>query len=153
MGRKSEDQPISNDELLLRRVHVTRFDNKRIPIISPSAFEPRVKGNDPDLDGISLYRLDCLESPHDALSMIQDEAKRKKSGVVGLQVVEVQQLESMKLTVKADRDEKIPGHVVIPELNAKEYAQDKEKFKLTLLELAIQASQPDRILIAPVSED
>jgi hypothetical protein len=73
MSKKRESDPISDDELLVRRVRVERFKSDRIPIVSPSAFEPRTKGDSQDVDGISLYRLDCLESVLDALRTISDD--------------------------------------------------------------------------------
>ncbi|MFZ4083400.1 MAG: hypothetical protein ACOYKN_19385 [Pirellula sp.] len=77
MSKKRESDPICDDELLVRRVRVERFKSARIPIVSPSAFEPRTKGDSQDVDGISLYRLDCFESVLDALRTISDDIKRQ----------------------------------------------------------------------------
>jgi hypothetical protein len=57
---KHEFDPVTDDEWLLRRVHRQYFRNDPNLLISPSAFEPRVKGREPDVDGISLFRLACL---------------------------------------------------------------------------------------------
>lgn len=53
---KSEDDPITDDEWLLRRVRVEKFRTNKLPVVSPNAFEPRIRGRDPDGDGISLHR-------------------------------------------------------------------------------------------------
>jgi hypothetical protein len=53
---KHESEPIGDDEWLLRRVRRERFRPLQIPLIAPAAFEPRIKGRDPDVDGISLFR-------------------------------------------------------------------------------------------------
>lgn len=58
---KSEDAPITDDEFLLRRVRCEKFRSNEVPRISPNAFEPRISGRDPDIDGISLYREACLD--------------------------------------------------------------------------------------------
>lgn len=155
MSKKRESDPISEDELLVRRVWFERFKSDRVPIVSPSAFEPRIKGNSQDVDGISLYRLDCLESVLDALRTISDEIKRQKTGVVAIHVLEVRSIHSMKLSVAesyedASKPDRIAGHVVIPELNSREYAAKKEDMKQAMLELATLASEKDRILVDPV---
>jgi hypothetical protein len=64
---KSEHDPITDEEWLLRRVRKEQFRTEKTPIISPNAFEPRIKGQDPDTDGISLYRAQCLSDPGEAV--------------------------------------------------------------------------------------
>ena len=119
MSKKRESDPISEDELLVRRVRGERFRSEKVPFVSPSAFEPRTSGDFPDVDGISLYRLDCLESVLDALRTISDDMKRQQTGVVSIQVLEVRSIRSMQLTVAESyedelKPDRIAGHVVIP---------------------------------------
>lgn len=142
---KTEADPITDDEWLLRRVHKTRFRTTKAPIISPSAFEPRVKGNDPDWDGISLYRAACLDVPNEILATVAPE-KLLEVGIVRLRVKE---LHDMGLTVESRQDPRIKGHVVIPELNATEYAADKSRFTPLMLGLATLASDDASIVIWP----
>ena len=87
MSKKRESEPKSEDELLVRRVWHERFRSEKVPFVSPSAFEPRTTGDSPDVDGISLYRLDCLEDVLDALRTIPDEMKKKQTGVASIQVL------------------------------------------------------------------
>lgn len=132
---KSESDPITPDEWLLRRVHIHRFTPSRGCPISPNAFEPRYKGNDPDTDGISLYRQACLRSLEDLLQTIDPE-KRDNVGIVRLQVSD---LWNLQLTVKPAPVAAVPGHVVIPELNAAAYRASKARYaglKQRLAELA-----------------
>lgn len=134
---KSESDPIDDDEWLLRRVRIERFRTDEVPIISPNAFEPRIKGRDVDSDGISFYRESCLTSAEDVLATVAPE-KRMQSGVVRIQV---RSLSAIGLTVRATHDARIPGHVVIPELNAQDYSRDAAKFTAMKLRLAEMASQ------------
>lgn len=157
MSKKRESDPICDDELLVRRVRVERFKSDRIPIVSPSAFEPRTKGDSQDVDGISLYRLDCLESVSDALRTISDDIKRQQTGVVAIQVLEVRSIRSMKLSVAESyedesKPDRIAGHVVIPELNSSAYSADKTLIKQAMLDLATYASASDRILVTPLHQ-
>lgn len=70
---KQESDPITPDEWLIRRVHLDQFRTGKDPYVSPKAFRPRVNGDQPDTDGISLFRLTCLRDEHDILEMIADE--------------------------------------------------------------------------------
>ncbi len=156
MSKKRESDPISEDELLVRRVWHERFRSEKVPYVSPSAFEPRTTGVSPDVDGISLYRLDCLENVLDALRTISDDRKREQTGVVAIQVLEVRSIRSMQLTVAESyedelKPDRIAGHVVISELNSLEYSTKKTVMKQAMLELATHASATDRILAKPAN--
>lgn len=142
---KTEADPITEDEWLLRRVHKTKFRTTKAPIISPSAFEPRVKGNDPDWDGISLYRAACLNIPNEILATVAPE-KLPEIGVVRIQVKD---LRDLGLTVEPKPDPHVKGHVVIPEFNARDFAGDKSRFTPSMLALATLASDDSNILIWP----
>ena len=78
---KSESDPITDEEFLLRRVRIERFRYDRTPLVSPNAFEPRIVGRDPDTTGISLYREACLADPCDILATVPEE-KRADYGIV-----------------------------------------------------------------------
>ncbi len=128
----SQDAPISEDEWLLRRVFHDRF----FPV-AVGAFEPRTKGRDPDITGISLYREACLSEPARVLSIISPD-KRQYSGLVRLRV---KWLVENGLTVVREDDNAIPGHVVIPELNAKEFQENRARLLPIIKKLADMASQ------------
>lgn len=147
---KKETDPVTDDEWLLRRVFVDKFNTSRVPLISPKAFEPRVNGRDPDITGISLYRLSCLSTPHQVLQGIPSE-KRHNSGVVKLQVIAVSSLDTLRLTIRNDSRPPIPGHVVIPELNSSSYSKARPSFTPTLLALAKLASENENIVILPTA--
>ena len=145
---KPETDPIADDEWLLRRVRVERFRTDKTPIISPNAFEPRLPGpkvRDPDTEGISLYRQECLASPEAILGTV-DEDKRHAYGIVR---IPVSLLRTLNLTIEIRQDTRILGHVVIPELNATAYTADKASFTPTLLRLAEAASEDANILRRP----
>ena len=144
---KSEDEPISADEWLLRRVRKEKFRTDKNPLISPNAFEPRIKGDHPDTDGISLFREACQQIPTDILSAIASD-KRGENGIVKIPVTLIQQL---GMSVKMIRDEQISGHVVIPELNAVDYANAKMKFVLIKEALANEASKDMNIILYPTA--
>ncbi len=146
---KNEADPISEEEYLLRRVHEDRFKNDRNSTHSQGAFEPRTTGRDQDKEGISLYREDCLNDPSQVLETMAPE-KRGKSGVVR---VPVSALKAMGLSVVPSKDERVPGHVVIPELNSIEYAAKKAEFTPVLKELAQIASLDDNICLRPGHRD
>lgn len=142
---KSEDDPITDDEFLLRRIWKDRFRTNNVPIISPNAFEPRFKGRDVDTDGISLYREACLQSPDAILATIPWE-RRAETGIVRIQVGF---LKSLSLSVEKKPGEQVPGHVVIPELNARDYQSDKGRFTAIKYRMAIEASKEENIVRQP----
>ena len=144
---KNESDPITDDEWLLRRVHKSRFRTEKVPIISPSAFEPRIEGRDPDVDGISLYREACLESPTQILDAVAED-KRPDQGIVRIPVAALRQL---RFAVQSKPDQTIPGHVVIPELNAENFSTTKARYTPVLLGLATLASQDENIVLKPPS--
>jgi hypothetical protein len=142
---KPETDPITDDEWLLRRVRVEKFRTDKAPIISPNAFEPRVKGRDPDTDGISLHRLACLADPSDVLAAVAPERLHE----YGIVRIPVSLLRSLGLSVESAPDDQAKGHVVIPELNADDYAADKARFTPIKERLATEASREENILRSP----
>jgi hypothetical protein len=142
---KPETDPITDDEWLLRRVRVERFRNDKTPIISPNAFEPRVKGRDIDHDGISLYREACLSSATDILATVSAERVHE----YGIVRIPVSLLLSLRLSVQSRPDARILGHVVIPELNAATYEANKASFTPIKERLAVVASEEGNIMHRP----
>ena len=145
---KSESDAITDDEFLLRRVHKTRFKTQKCPVISPSCFEPRLPGpktRDPDTDGISLFRESCLNSPEDCLAKISEE-KRSEWGLVRIPVHELKKID---LTVKPSHDDRIRGHVVIPEMSASEFEDNGDFVRLSMDRLARICSQDGNIAVDP----
>ncbi|MCX7701185.1 MAG: hypothetical protein N2039_09930 [Gemmataceae bacterium] len=145
---KSEADPITDDEWLLRRVRREMFRTDKVPVISPNAFEPRVKGRDPDTDGISFYRLACLTDPSDVLATVPPE-RQDEYGIVR---VSVSLLKSLGLSVVSKPDHRVRGHVVIPELTAAAYQSDKVRFTPIKYKLATEASMEENILRRPSIE-
>ena len=143
---KPETDPISPDEWLIRLVFHTRFTAKA-PIIGASAFEPRVVGDAPDVDGISLFRRDCLNEPTDALLAIR-ETSRSLTGLVQLPVSLFTEL---GLSVRVKCIPESAGHVVISELNSTVYAANKARFTPIRKRLAEVASE--NILRRPPSTE
>jgi hypothetical protein len=153
---KSERDDVAPDEWLLRRVHGQWFPKKQGNPFSQSAFAPRdPTKNHPDHNGISLHRLDCVAAPEDVLALIEAPAKRKAFGIVRIRA---QEFLKAGYTVKPDPDDnpdlskRIPGHVVIPEINTKAYygpeVIDTELVQF-VSELNGLAADPSRILVWP----
>lgn len=142
---KEESDPITDDEWLLRRVHRDRMPGGSV---TDAAFAPRIKGRDPDTNGISLYRESCLDDPFDILATVADD----KRNAVGIVRVSVARLKALGLSVRSDHDDRVKGHVVIPELNASDYEAKKSAFTYVKLQLSEQANEPDNILKRPSEE-
>ena len=142
---KSEDDPISDDEWLIRRVFHDRMKNP--PKISKSAFEPRLNGNLPDVNGISLFRIDCLPDPKQILQTVRQD-KQPFWGIVKLRVAEIR---ALNLSIAQDRIPEIPGHVLLPFLCCERYRSDKPSCVAMMKELAKFASEEGNIVHLPDS--
>ena len=142
---KPESDPIADDEWLLRRVRIDQFRTEVFPQISPNAFEPRIKGRDPDVDGISLYQAACLADPADILAAVSPDRIRE----YGIVRVPVNLLKSLHLSVESRPNLQILGHVVIPELNSVDYAANKVTFTPIKMQLAAAASEEANIIRHP----
>lgn len=141
---KDEADEIADDEWLYRRVHLTQFPQGNMTTVSDGAFEPRIKGNQPDYDGISLFRASCLDQAADILVKIPPE-KVLKNGIVR---VRVSDLKGLGLTVESRPDE-IKGHVIIPQLNKSGYESNKKGCQDLMHALAKMASEPDNVILRP----
>jgi hypothetical protein len=144
---KPESDPITDDEWLLRRVRREQFRTDKLPIISPNAFEPRIVGREPDVDGISMYREACLASVDDVLATVPPE-RRHEYGIVR---ISVSFMKMKSLSVRSDPTDLIKGHVAIPELNSLDYATDKASFAATKLALATEASKDENLVRQPTA--
>lgn len=155
MAMKSELEAIAPDEWLLRRVHGQWFPKKEGASFSESAFAPRdPTKNNPDHNGISLHRLECVATPTDVLCLIE-AAKRKAFGIVRIRVREFL---DAGYSVEPDPDDhpvldrRVPGHVVIPGINTKAYwGPDDIDTELVqfVSEINSMAKDPSRILVWP----
>ena len=106
---KDEGLPVSADEFVLRLIWTSFYQPSRVVPVSDRAFMPRAS----ETDGISVFRVACLNDPMDVLTVIAPE-KREKYGLARLAVAE---LMAIGLSVQPAKIEALPGHAVIPELN------------------------------------
>ena len=143
---KPENDPITDDEWILRRVHKVDFPTPSIPGVAPKAFRPRTKG-DIDTDGISVYRASCVADPVEILAAVPSD-KLHEQGIVRLSVTF---LNTLGLTVVPAPEPPIPGHVVIPELNADAYTTDKKRILAIMEKLATEASKDENMVKRPDS--
>ncbi|MGH7222488.1 MAG: hypothetical protein ACRELF_04635 [Gemmataceae bacterium] len=85
----------------------------------------------------------------EVLATIASE-RRHEYGIVR---IAVSFLRSLDLSVVSKRDERVKGHVVIPQLNAGDYESDKARFTALKVKLATEASKDDNILRRPKPAD
>ena len=127
----AEDEPIAQEEFILRLIWRDYFIDGVPPKISERAFRPR-----PDeTDGISVFRESCLSDPSEVLNVIA-EAKREKYAIVRLSVSD---LLAMGLSVESSKIKTLVGHAVVPELNIVALTNDAkqtQKFQIALAEIA-----------------
>ena len=125
---KSENDPVSKDEFVLRRIHKNHFNPAlRLPVIR-FAFRPTPK----DKTGLSVFR-QLFVAPSELA------ATGRKPGeyyIARLSVRDV--IDQLGLSVAPDPDEKQPrGHALIPELHASNAGQPRAKeVQLMLVKLA-----------------
>jgi hypothetical protein len=130
---KSEDEPVTADERVVRLVW-REFLRPGEPLpISPTAFKPRRD----ETDGISVFRVACLADAADALTAMQP-AKRGGYAIATLPVAD---LTALGLTVRPARIDAVPGHALLPELNAAALVTGKYWCKTVMHKLAELASQ------------
>jgi len=130
---KDESEPIGLDENLIRLIWTSYFKLDFEIAVQERAFLPR---ND-EIDGISLFRDACLKSPLDSLEVIAD-AKREKYGVALLPVSE---LVALGLRIEPSRIDKVPGHVLLADLNCSAFKEDKARWQKVQQQLAVIASR------------
>lgn len=83
----------------------------------------------------------------DVLSILPDVA-RPKNGIVRIPVA---LLQSLGYSVRAKKEDKLPGHVVVPELNIVDYKKNKQHFIAALKTLADTAHS--NIVLRPAPRD
>jgi hypothetical protein len=131
---KSEDEPITEDEFILRLIR-PKLLKPRLPIpIVAEAFRPS-SGDD---DGISVVREACISTCTEALNLIEDEEKRRGYSIARLRIIDIL---GLNLTVRPDRHPKVAGHGVIPQMNSVEYPKNKGLLKPIQARLAALASK------------
>jgi hypothetical protein len=131
---KWEDEPITDDEFILRLTH-PRFFDSNLPIpIAPEAFRP----SSSDQDGLSVVREACISTCADALMLIEDVEKRRGYSIARLRMVDVL---ALNLSVRPDRHPKATGHALIPQLNLVDYQMNKRLLKPIRVRLAVLASR------------
>jgi hypothetical protein len=129
---KAESDPITEDEWVVRLVWETKVKSTELRIAA-AAFEPLRN----DTDGLSFFRLACLNDPADALLAIA-ESKRAHYAICK---VPVSLLATLCLSLRPAPIEQVPGHVVMPEINIADYKADKNRFASLKLDLADIASK------------
>ena len=136
---KSEDELVTEDESVIRLIWGEFLrPSQPVPIVTLS-FRPR----DDETDGISVYRLACLNDPREARLAMTPE-KRDRYAIAIIPVVE---LIALGLSVAPSKNDLVPGHAVIPEMNIVAVKANRKYWKeieLKLVELAM------RNLIPPV---
>lgn len=120
--------------MVLRLIWHQFYGQNDSPTIKPRAFHPR----DDETTGISVFRLNCLSKPSDALNALPDPEKRLLYYIAGIPVTS---LRLLGLTVVPDKIEQVPGHAVLQELNCDSWSADKATWKPKVEELARIASE------------
>jgi hypothetical protein len=135
-----EKESIQPHESVVRLIWQDYFQPELAMPVQPGAFEPRKN----ETDGISVFRLACLNDVRDVLAVITEE-KREKYAIAALPVAEIT---ALGLTVKPAPIAKVPGHAVLLELNVVTCKADKARCKSMQKSLAVVASRS--ILHRPV---
>ena len=136
---KSEDEPVSPDEFVIRAIWTEYYDPALpLPILS-GGFTPKRN----ETEGISVFRAACVVNPEDVL-VVFGEDKRDKYALALLPVAE---LSALGLTVQPAKIDAVSGHAVLPELNITAQKADKAKWRDVQKQLAALANA--RIVRAP----
>ena len=125
---KSEADPITDDEFVLRLIWHDFFTAGPPARVSDSAFTP--KPNEPG--GVSLYRASCSA---DASEILQVVALEKRS-LYAIASLSVAALKGLGLTLVPHKNLAVAGHVMLEELTSASYKSDKAKWRPVLRRLA-----------------
>ena len=108
---RAESEPVTADEILLRLIWETYFRPEDELLIRPNGFGPKPN----ESDGISVFRLACLNSADEVMAVIAP-AKQSRYAIVAIPASAVF---ALGMTVVPDPVPAVPGHAVIPELNSR----------------------------------
>ena len=125
---KSEADPITDDEYVLRLIWHEYLTPGPPLKISDSAFTP--KKHEPG--GVSLYRASCLTDAVETLLVIAAE-KRSRYGIASLLVADLRHL---GLTLVPHKNAVVAGHVMLNELTRAAWEADKARWLPVLSSLA-----------------
>ena len=106
---KTESEPVTGDEILLRLIWETYVRPEDELSIRPNGFGPKPN----ERDGISVFRMACLNSADEVMAVIAP-VKRARYAIVAIPASAVF---ALGMTVVPDPIPDVPGHAVIPELN------------------------------------
>ena len=116
---KDEDSPVSPDEIVVRLIWKDYYRPNEARLVRDRAFLPRPS----DDIGLSVFRLACLGDARGALAVMAPE----KRDQYALALLPVADLLALGLSVEPAKIETVPGHAVIPELNAALVASDGKR--------------------------
>ncbi len=129
---KAESEPVTPDEILLRLIWETYFRPEDKLPIRPNGFGPKPNEG----DGISVFRLACLNTAGDVMTVIAPD-KQSRYAIVAIPASAVF---ALGMTVVSAPIRTIPGHAVIPEMNSASAGTiSTADRKLALAELASTA--------------
>jgi len=130
---KHEDTDVTDDEFLVRLVIEHKF---RLVGTEYRLKEGIFNPSNNDTDGLSFYRLSCLNSPIQSL----DSKKLESHDLFGLVKVTVATIRSLGWNVVRSKEELCPGHVILPQINSEDYGKDDNSdFRAKLLKLKNEA--------------
>lgn len=125
---KSEADPITDDEVVLRLIWHEFFTAGPPARVSDSAFTPKPN----EQGGVSLYRASCLA---DAVETLRAVALEKRS-MYAIAALSVAALRGLGFTLVPDKNLVVAGHVMLKELTSESYKSDKAKWRPVLTRLA-----------------
>jgi hypothetical protein len=130
----SEEGPVDPRESVFRRIPIipNSYDPSLATPVGALAFRP----TDDDVDGISLYR--------ELFVSAQDVARSARKPASFYVVARLNAAEILALDVRlVPTPGNLPGHVSIPEINKKDYADKAKKLRIVELNryLAVLASK------------
>lgn len=144
----SEESPISEDEILYRRIPASHYSSDLNCPVLADGFRP----SSLDEDGISFYRAKFTDPKSTLLS-----AREEKRGTYYVAKIKVKDIVSLslpiKLTIIPDPCPPVKGHCLITEINKKDYDNKtnstlKENIKEASRELA-KLIKPEDVVHAP----
>ena len=115
---KTEDSEVTSDEILLRLVWHHFFKLGPPVRVALRAFHPKSL----EIDGISLFRLACLNDAQECLVAIIKSENRTLNGIVGLVVGDIYKL---GLSILPKHNTQVAGHVILPEINITTWTNEK----------------------------